>query len=218
MDLLEELPNPDKSDEGNGPDPDEIKAYLEDALVLLVMPIGNAKFRLNAWRQKRFGEFLTDVGNRILKQDIPTDKHIFPDKFHQEVQSEHDHTKTNSAAPSKPKFPKAAPRQPFRAFSGTGSSGSRFWGKLKRAYNFHGIQKAESSRFFSTKTPLPKRQRVSKDPASLTTADYMIPRLNKITLPEQQTAGRLRHHMSNWKIITSDESVLETVKGYRILL
>ena len=50
------------------------------------------------------------------------------------------------------------------------------------------------------------------------TADYMIPRLNKITLPEQQTAGQLRHFMSNWKIITSDESVLETVGGYRIPL
>ena len=77
LDLLEEPLNPDESDEGTGPDPDEIKAYLEDALVLL----GNANFRLNAWRQKRFGEFLTDVGKRILKEDIPTDKHIFPDKW-----------------------------------------------------------------------------------------------------------------------------------------
>ena len=47
---------------------------------------------------------------------------------------------------------------------------------------------------------------------------HMIPRLNMITLPEQQRAGRLTHFMSNWKIITSDKSVLETVGGYRIAL
>ena len=89
LDLLEEPPSPDEGDENNGPDPDEIKAYLEDTLVLL----GNANFRSNTWRQKCFGEFLTDVGKIILKEDIPTDKHLFPDKFHQMVQSEHDHFK-----------------------------------------------------------------------------------------------------------------------------
>ena len=167
LDLLEEPPSPDEGDENNGPDPDEIKAYLEDALVLL----GNANFRLNTWRQKRFGEFLTDVGKRILKEDIPTDKHLFPDKFHQVVQSEHDHSKTNSkviAAPSKPQFPKTAPRQPFRAYTGTstGTSGSRSWGKRKWSYKSLGNQKAESSRFSSTRTPHPKRQRVSKDPST----------------------------------------------------
>ena len=122
LDLLEELPNPDKRDECNGPDPNEIRTYLEDALVLLVMPIGNANFRLNAWRRKHLGEFLADVGRRILKQDITTDKYLLPDKFNQEVQSEQDHSKTNSkviADPSKAQFPKAPPRQPFRVFSGT---------------------------------------------------------------------------------------------------
>ena len=63
-------------EEGNesGPDPDEIKNLLEDALVLL----GNANVRLNQWRQKRFAEYLTDVGKRTLKAGIPTDKHLFP--------------------------------------------------------------------------------------------------------------------------------------------
>lgn len=46
-------------DEDEGPDPDAIKDLLEDALVLL----GNANFRLNAWRQKRFSEFFTEVAN-----------------------------------------------------------------------------------------------------------------------------------------------------------
>ena len=45
LDLLEKPPNPDESDEGNGPNPDEIKAYLEDALVLL----GNANLMGNAF-------------------------------------------------------------------------------------------------------------------------------------------------------------------------
>ncbi|CAB4034472.1 Hypothetical predicted protein, partial [Paramuricea clavata] len=106
LDLLEGPLSPDESeDDINGPHPDEIKAYLEDALVLL----------------------------RILKDDIPTDKHLFPDKFRQVVQSEHDHSQTNSkviGAPSKPQFRKATPTQPFRAFSGpsAGHIGSGFEG------------------------------------------------------------------------------------------
>jgi len=62
-------------------DPNEIKDLLEDALVLL----GNANFRLNAWRQKWFSEFLTEVGKRTLRESIPADKHLFPDKFHAKI-------------------------------------------------------------------------------------------------------------------------------------
>ena len=90
-------------EEGNesGPDPDEIKSLLEDALVLL----GNANVRLNQWRQKRFAQYLTDVGKHTLKAGIPTDKHLFPDQFHKMVQSEHEHSGNNSkliATPPKP--------------------------------------------------------------------------------------------------------------------
>ena len=35
---------------------------LEDALVYL----GNANVRLNSWRQRRFSEYLTEVGKRTL--------------------------------------------------------------------------------------------------------------------------------------------------------
>ncbi len=57
---LEKLDENVFDDEGNasGPDPDEIKGLLEDVLVLL----GNANVRLNHWRQKRFSEYLNDVG------------------------------------------------------------------------------------------------------------------------------------------------------------
>jgi hypothetical protein len=65
-------------DEPSGPDPDHIKALIEDAIVLL----GNAHCRLNIWRQKRFAEYLTDVGKRTLKDHIPTDKYLFPEQFH----------------------------------------------------------------------------------------------------------------------------------------
>ena len=41
---------------------DQTKALIEDAIVLL----GNANSRLNTWRQKRFAEFLTDVGPYIF--------------------------------------------------------------------------------------------------------------------------------------------------------
>ena len=65
-------------DEPSGPDPDHIKALIEVAIVLL----GNAHCRLNIWRQKRFAEYLTDVGKRTLKDHIPTDKYLFPEQFH----------------------------------------------------------------------------------------------------------------------------------------
>ena len=84
--------NPEEDEEDSGPEPDDIKVMLEDALALL----GNAVFRLNAWRQRRFSEYLTDLGKRTLKSDLPSDKHLFSDSFHKAVQSEHDHSQTNS--------------------------------------------------------------------------------------------------------------------------
>ena len=65
--------------EPDGPDPDTIKAILEDALVML----DNANARLNGWRQHRFSEFLTEIGKRTLHEGIPTDSHLFPHKFHE---------------------------------------------------------------------------------------------------------------------------------------
>ena len=78
-------------DEPSGPDPDHIKALIEDAIVLL----GNAHCRLNIWRQKRFAEYLTDVGKRTLKDQIPADKYLFPEQFHNVIKEEHDHANTN---------------------------------------------------------------------------------------------------------------------------
>ena len=53
------------NDEGEGgPDPEVVREMLEDALVLL----GNANARLNVWRQRRFSDYLTDLGKRTERQ------------------------------------------------------------------------------------------------------------------------------------------------------
>ena len=63
------------NDEGEGgPDPEVVREMLEDALVLL----GNANTRLNVWRQRRISDYLTDLGRRTLREDIATDRHLFP--------------------------------------------------------------------------------------------------------------------------------------------
>ncbi len=124
--------NPEEDEENPGPEPDDIKTMLEDALALL----GNAVFRLNYWQQRRFSEYLTDLGKRTLKSDLPTDRHLFPDSFHKAVQSHHDHSQTNNklvAAPvaGKSLFKKPfSNKQPFRrqAFQGTSNERKRTWG------------------------------------------------------------------------------------------
>lgn len=95
---LTALDNSGGEDEDEGPDADAIKDLLKDDLVLL----GNANLRLNAWRQKRFSEFLTEVGKRTLREGIPADKHLFLDKFHAKIKSEHDHSSTNTKLISTP--------------------------------------------------------------------------------------------------------------------
>ncbi|CAB4033367.1 Hypothetical predicted protein [Paramuricea clavata] len=103
------------SEEEEGPDPDLVKGILEDALVLL----GNANVRLNTWRQRRFSEYLTEVGKRTLKEEIPSDQHLFPDRFHDRIKDEHNYTATNKNLISKPhdkdlSSPRFIPsRQPF---------------------------------------------------------------------------------------------------------
>ena len=88
------------SDEGEGgPDPEVVREMLEDALVLL----GNANARMNVWRQRRFSDYLTDLGRRTLREGIPTDRHLFPHQFHEKIKSEHDHKASTSKLICKPK-------------------------------------------------------------------------------------------------------------------
>lgn len=54
LQLLEQSGDADEDGvEPSGPDPDHIKALIEDAIVLL----GNARCRLNSWRQNFFRIF-----------------------------------------------------------------------------------------------------------------------------------------------------------------
>ena len=95
MMLLDSPPN----EEGEGgPDPDTVREMLEDALVML----SNANARLNVWRQRRFSDFLTDIGKRTLREGIPTDKHLFPHQFHEKIKFEHDHKASTSKLVCKP--------------------------------------------------------------------------------------------------------------------
>ena len=88
------------NDEGEGgPDPEVVREMLEDALVLL----GNANARLNVWRQRRFSDYLTDLGKRTLREGITTDRHLFPHQFHDKIKSEHDHKTSTSKLICKPK-------------------------------------------------------------------------------------------------------------------
>lgn len=124
----------EEEDETEAPDPDVIKGMLEDALVFL----GNATVRLNSWRQRRFSEYLTEVGKRTLKEEIPSDKHLFPERFHDRIKSEHNHSSSNNNLIS---LPRAQPRfaarptpsqRPFRT-SGAGynSPGNTAWRKRR---------------------------------------------------------------------------------------
>lgn len=82
-----------------GPDHDVIREMLEYTLVML----DNANARPHVWGQRRFSEFLTDLGKRTLREDIPTDKYLFPNQFHEKNKSEHDHKVSNSKLICKPK-------------------------------------------------------------------------------------------------------------------
>ena len=80
------------------------------------MLLGNAHCRLNSC-QKRFAEFLTDVGKRTLKEQIPADKHLFPEQFHNVIREEHDHANTNRKVVVQPTKPQKyfSPRGRFQA-------------------------------------------------------------------------------------------------------
>jgi len=133
---LTALDNSGEEDKDEGPDPDAIKDLLEDA------PVGNANFRLNSWRQKRFSAFLSEVGKRTLREGIPADKHLFPDKFHAKIKSEHDHSSTNSkliSTPASKHFSRGPHRREqhfrgnFRTMDNSRVGGKRKWGCASRS-------------------------------------------------------------------------------------
>ena len=73
----------------------------KQATFLLTALLENANVRLNSWRQRRFAKYFTEVGKRTL-EEIPADKHLFPDQFHERMKSEHNHSTANNSVISKP--------------------------------------------------------------------------------------------------------------------
>ena len=71
---LMNLDSPSNDEGEGGPDPEVVREMLEDALVLL----GNANARLNVWRQRRFSDYLTDLGRSTFREGIPTYRGFVP--------------------------------------------------------------------------------------------------------------------------------------------
>ena len=148
-----------------GPDPDSIKDYLEDALVM----VGNAHVRLNNWRQRRFSDFLTDIGKRTLREGIPTDKHLFPDKFHEKIKDEHDHSSTTRKVISTPLAKPASFNrqthqsrfQPFRGNTNNRGSNDRPRQQLKRSWS------RSRSNHSQAKRPRPANSPIHAEPSQL---------------------------------------------------
>ena len=148
-----------KDYESEDMDPDAIKYLLDDALALL----GNAHFRLNAWRQKRFAAFLTEEGKRKLKEGIPANKLLFPDNFHAEIKSEHDLSFTNNkpiSTPTSKRFSRQLYKkdQPFRSnyrpIENSLIGGKRKWGycsKSSHQYRKHSKTERSTSKMSSAR-------------------------------------------------------------------
>ena len=194
-----------EDDESDNDDPDLIKDLLEDALVLL----GNANFRLNAWRQKRFSEFLTKVGKRTLREGIPADKHLFPDKFHAKIKSEHDHSSTNSklisTPPAKRQFKQPYKKDQLFRSDYRSNDNSRVGGKRK--WVFGSKLNHQSSKVVTQKNPPP-----SLLVAGPVQADYPLPVLETLNPPTDKSVSRLQFFAQNWKKRTQDSW---TIHGYK---
>ena len=152
---------------------------LEDAHVLL----GNANFRLNAWGQKRFSEFLTEVGKRTLCEGIRADKHLFPDKFH--AKSEHDHSSTCKSVSSNNPIIRISPFVPITVPMTTAELEENESGDLAQ----------------NLTTNLPNVVTQKNLPPSLLVAgpvqvDYPLPVLETLKPPTDKSASRLQFFCS----------------------
>ena len=87
------------------------------------------KRRLNVWRQRRFTDYLTDLGRATLREGIPTDRHLYPHQFHEKIKSEHDHKASTAKVICKPK---AGPK-PWSTFQSFSYSASFKWGQQSGA-------------------------------------------------------------------------------------
>ena len=183
---------------------------LEDALVLL----GNANARLNVWRQRRFSDYLTDLGKRTLREGIPRDRHLFPHQFHEKIKSEHDHKTSTSKLICKPK---TCPRpwsssQSFRD-SASFKRGQQSGADRKRKWAFK--PGGASAKYSKTAEVPDERQILPSQQTTPTAADYPSS-APPLSLSVNQTANRLGTFLRNWNLLTTDKWILQAVSGYKI--
>ena len=192
-------------DEPLVPDPDHIKALIKDAIVLL----GNAHCRLNSWRHKRFAEFLTDVGKRTLKKQIPADKHLFPEQFHNVIREENDHANNNRKVVAQPTKPQTyfSPRGRFQAYSPFVRS--PFVTNPSSDQNF-----PEHNEMTPTRKTIPVINPFGHSVEAMpNVADYQPPTLKDIRTTDNFVACKIRHFYANWTLITTDPWILSIVLG-----
>ena len=176
--------------------------------------LGNANARLNVWRQRRFSDFLTDLGKRTLREGIPTDKHLFPHQFHEKIKSEHDHKASTSKLVCKPKEGRKpwASSQSFRD-SATYRRDQQGGGDQKRKWA--GYRPRGSNAKYSKTGGGARRASDSNQAASNNLSQLSALYLSPYTFG--QTNGKqTRNFLANWKLITTDRWVLHAVSGYKI--
>ena len=192
-----------------GSDPDVIREMLEDTLVML----GNANARPHVWRQRRFSEFLTDLGKRTLREDISTDKHLFPNQLHEKNKSEHNHKVSNSKLICKPK---EGNKPPGRSHYFRGSTHFGRGSRLEKTGKENG-HTSLVGQLLNSAEPMEGSDGTQIPPSRLATpaADYPSS-VHPLSLPENQTANRLGTSLTNQNFITTDKLVLQAVSRYKI--
>ena len=188
-------------DDAEAVDPDEIKDLLEDALVLL----GNANFRLNAWRQKRFSEFLTEVGKRTSFQTN------FMPKLRVSMTTAR--LTANSSAPHQQS---ASLNNPIDGISPcVQSTAPLITADLEGSGNGGLAQNLVTN-------PPNVAKKMTPPTSSLVTKpvrdDYPLPVLETLSPPNHKSAARLQYSVLNWKKLTEDPWTLQTIQGYKIPL
>ena len=149
---------------------------------------------------------------RTLKEEIPTDKHLFPDELHERIKSEHSHSTTNDSLVSKP-----AERPRFQPGKSTKFQ-KPFRGKHTYNSNQHGGSGSGSGATTRKAAALAKQEPKggSQHQTQKTEAGQALPKLTPIHPRPSMTVGTLANYVQNWALITQDPCVFRSVKGYKI--
>ena len=198
-------------DDAEAVDPDEIKDLLEDALVLL----GNANFRLKAWRQKRFQNFsqkLASVPCEKVSLRISTS---FQTNFMPKLRVSMTTAPltTNSSAPHRQSASLNNPIDGISPF--VQNTAPLITADLEESGNGGLAQNLVTNSPNVAKQMTPPTSSVVTKPVP---ADYPLPVLETLSQPNHKSAARLQYFVLNWKKLTEDPWTLQTLQGYKIPL